>query len=74
MAERITPGAVRRISLDGNDLQLTPYVQPTVVFESSSLFAFGLGLDVRVRGVPDVRVNWAAGDMDGFSVSLYWAR
>lgn len=64
----------RRLVLDGPALQVTPYVQPTVIFESSSLFAFGLGVDLRIRGIPDVRVNWAAGDMDGFSVSLFWAR
>lgn len=64
----------RRLVLDANALQITPYVQPTVIFESSSLFTFGLGIDVRVRGVPDVRVNWAAGDLEGFSVSLFWAR
>jgi len=63
----------RRLVLDGQALHVTPYVQPTVIFESSSLLTFGLGVDVRIRGIPDVRVNWAAGDMDGFSVSLYWS-
>ncbi|MFW6200607.1 MAG: hypothetical protein ACOC8K_08540 [Gemmatimonadota bacterium] len=62
----------RRLSIDGDALQITPYVEPTVVFESSSLFAMGLGLDVRIRGIPEVRVNRAAGDMDGFSVGLFW--
>lgn len=64
----------RRLVLDGNAFQITPYVQPTVIFESSSLFVFGLGVDVRLRGIPDVRVNWAEGDLGGFSVSLFWAR
>lgn len=64
----------RRLVLDGPALQVTPYVQPTVIFESTSRFAFGLGVDVRVRGIPDVRVNWAVGDLDGFSVSSFWAR
>ena len=64
----------RRLVLDGRALQVTPYVQPTVIFESSSLFAFGLGVDLRIRGVPDIRANWAFGDMDGFSVSLFWGR
>ena len=64
----------RRLVLDGSALQLTPYVQPTVIFESSSLFAFGLGVDIQARGIPEVRVNWAVGDLDGFSVSLFWAR
>ena len=64
----------RRIVLDGNDLQLTPYVQPTVIFQSDSAFGFGLGLDIHIRGIPDIRLNWAEGDLDGFAVSLFWAR
>ena len=64
----------RRISLDGRDLQLTPYVQPTVIFQSDAVFGFGLGLDIHIRGIPDVRLNWAEGDLDGFSVSLFWSR
>ena len=64
----------RRLSLDGQALQLTPYVQPTVLFASDALFAFGLGVDVRIRGLPEVRLNWAFADMDGFSVGLFWPR
>ena len=64
----------RRIVLDGNDLQLTPYVQPTVIFQSDSAFSFGLGLDIHILGIPDIRLNWAEGDLDGFAVSLFWAR
>ncbi len=64
----------RRILLDGRDLQLTPYVQPTVIFRSDSAFGFGLGLDIHIRGMPDIRLNWAEGDLDGFAVSLFWAR
>jgi len=64
----------RRIVLDGNDLQLTPYVQPTVIFQSDSAFGFGLGLDIHIRAIPDVRLNWGGGDLDGFAVSLFWAR
>lgn len=64
----------RRMSLDGQALQLTPYAQPTVIFESDAVFTLGLGVDLRVRGIPDLRLNWAVGDMDGFSVSLFWAR
>ncbi len=64
----------RRIVLDGNDLQLTPYIQPTVIFQSDSAFGFGLGLDLRIRGMPDIRFNWAEGDLDGFAVSLFWTR
>lgn len=63
----------RRISVDRRAFQLTPYLQPTVIFEDSTLFAFGLGVDVAIRGIPEVRVNWGLGDMDGFSVGLFWA-
>jgi hypothetical protein len=64
----------RRIVLDGNDLQITPYVQPTVIFQNDSALGFGLGLDLHVRGAPDIRLNWGAGDLDGFAVSLFWAQ
>jgi len=64
----------RRFIVDGDAFQLTPYVQPTIIFESETLATMGLGVDLRLQGIPDVRVNWAIGDMDGFSVSLYWVR
>lgn len=64
----------RRLSLDGQALQVTPYVQPTVVIADDALFTFGLGIDLRIRGIPEIRFNTAVGDMDGFSVSLFWAR
>lgn len=64
----------RRLSLDGRKLQLTPYAQPTVIFASDALFTLGLGVDVRIGDIPEIRLNWAAGDMDGFSVSLFWSR
>ena len=63
----------RRILLDGSALHLTPYVQPTVLFEDDTLVTLGLGLDLGIRGFPDVRLNGAVGDLDGFSVSLFWA-
>ena len=55
-------------------MTLTPYVQPTVIFQSPAVFGFGLGLDIYIRGIPEIRINWAAGDLDGFAVSLYWGR
>ncbi len=64
----------RRIVLDGNDLQITPYVQPTVIFQDDSVFGAGLGLDLHIRGVPDIRLNWTVGDLNGFAGSLFWAR
>lgn len=64
----------RRLSLDGQALQLTPYVQPTVVIADNSLVTLGLGVDLRIRGIPEIRFNSAIGDMDGFSLSLFWPR
>lgn len=64
----------RRLSLDGQALQLTPYVQPTVVIADNSLITLGLGVDLRIRGIPEIRFNSAVGDMDGFSLSLFWPR
>ena len=64
----------RRLSLDGQALQLTPYAQPTIIFVDDALVAMGLGIDLRIRGLPEIRLNWAVGDMDGFSVGLFWAQ
>lgn len=64
----------RRIVLDGSAFHLTPYAQPTVIFTDNTLVTMGLGLDLHIRGIPDVRANWAVGDLDGFSVSMFWGR
>lgn len=64
----------RRLVLDPSALHVTPYFQPTVIFGDNSLFTVGLGVDVGIRGLPEIRVNWATGDLDGFSVSLFWSR
>jgi hypothetical protein len=64
----------RRILLDGPALHLTPYAQPTVVFASDALFTLGLGVDVHIRGIPNIRVAWALADLDGFSVGAFWPR
>lgn len=64
----------RRISLDGRALQITPYAQPTVVFADDALVTLGLGVDLHIRGIPEIRYNSAVGDMEGWSLSLFWAR
>jgi hypothetical protein len=63
----------RWVRLD-RSLNVTPYLQPTVILADNTVFALGLGVDVGLQGLPEVRVNWATGDMDGFSVSLFWGR
>lgn len=64
----------RRLALDGPALQLTPYVQPTVIFADDGLVTCGLGVDLLIRGVPEIRFSTGVGDIEGFSLSLYWAR
>jgi hypothetical protein len=64
----------RQIVLDRDALRITPYVQPTVVFVSDALFSVGLGVDIHIRGVPNIRLAWAFVDMDGFSVGAFWPR
>jgi len=64
----------RNLVLAGGGFEITPYVQPTFVIADESLVVLGLGVDLTIRGVPDVRVNWGAGDIDGFSASVFWVR
>lgn len=64
----------RRLYLDGNALVLTPYAQPTVIFVDDELVTIGLGIDIKIGEVPEIRLNWAEGDLDGFSISLFWSR
>jgi len=64
----------RNLVLDRGALEITPYVQPTFVIADDTLVVLGLGVDLTIRGIPDVRINWGAGDIEGFSVSLYWSR
>ena len=64
----------RRLALDPRALHLTLYAQPTVILARDELFTIGLGVDLWIRDLPEVRVNWAGGDLDGFSVGLFWLR
>jgi hypothetical protein len=64
----------RRIRLDGQQLHLTPYLQPTVIFEDGAMLAVGLGFDVHISGLPNIRLAWAFADMGGFSVGAFFPR
>lgn len=64
----------RRFHLDGSALHITPYLQPTVVFEDEARLTTGLGIDIHIRDIPNLRLAWALGDLDGFSAGLYWPR
>jgi len=64
----------RRLVLGGNALVITPYAQPTVIFEGDELKTLGLGIDLRIRDLPEIRMSWAVGDLEGVAVSLFWSR
>lgn len=64
----------RRLLLGGNALVITPYAQPTVIFQGDQLKTLGLGIDLRIRDLPEIRMNWAVGDLEGVAVSLFWSR
>ncbi|MND05140.1 hypothetical protein D3C83_257500 [compost metagenome] len=64
----------KRLLLDGSAFTLTPYAQPTVIFADDAFFALGLGLDLRIRGLPDIRFNSSVGDMEGISFGFFWTR
>ena len=63
----------RRLRLD-RELHLTPYLQPTVIFADDALLTLGLGVDLGIGDIPDIRVAWGFGDLDGWSVGLFWPR
>jgi hypothetical protein len=64
----------RRLPLGGNALLLTPYAQPTVIFAGDELMTLGLGIDLRIRDLAEIRMNWGVGDLEGYSISLFWSR
>lgn len=64
----------RRLLLDGTALQLTPYLQPTMILVDDPFFALGLGLDLKIRGIPEFRFASSVGDMEGWSIGMFWAR
>jgi hypothetical protein len=36
-------------------------------------FVLGLGLDLKIRGIPEIRFNSSVGAMEGYSIGLFWA-
>jgi hypothetical protein len=45
---------------------------PTHRRADETLVVLGPGIDLTIRGIPDVRLNWGAGDIE--ALSLFWAR
>ena len=72
----------RRLNLEGSDISIVPYVQPTlnIVFGdvgSHAGFSFGLGADVRLSRFFDARVSGGFGGdwaPEGIAISAVWIR
>jgi hypothetical protein len=83
------PGGVsfgRRIDIENSPVSIVPYGQPTLIIDYfpdrgdlggddiELLFTLGLGADVRVSRVLDLRVGIGLGDIEGVSLSAVWVR
>ncbi len=69
----------RRIDLEDSNISITPYAHPTLFIITNTggdnvFFGLGLGADVRLSSVFDVRVSVGVGDVDGFAISAVWVR
>jgi hypothetical protein len=67
----------RRLDLEGSQVSIVPYVQPTAFLTSGSgatdlNFTLGIGGDFRLSKLFDARVAIAVGDMQGFSLAAVW--
>lgn len=66
----------RRIDVEGSQVSIVPYVQPTVTIAinggSDVLFALGLGADFRLTRRFDARISAGIGDLEGVSIGAVW--
>jgi len=67
----------RRIDLEGSQVSIIPYVQPTGTLVAGSgvsdfLFTLGLGADFRLSPRFDARISAGLGDLEGVSLSAVW--
>lgn len=69
----------RRLDVEGSQVSIVPYVQPTAFLFASSgntniRFDLGIGADFRLSKVFDARVSIGVGDasVDGFSLAAVW--
>ena len=67
----------RRIDLEGSNVSIVPYVQPTGTLvagggNSDFLFTLGLGADFRLSPRFDARISAGLGDLEGVSLSAVW--
>lgn len=70
----------RRLNLEGSEISIVPYVQPTGFLvtgggNSDFLLGVGLGADFRLSAVFDARISVGLGDgPEGLSISAVWVR
>lgn len=67
----------RRIDVEGSQVSIVPYVQPTATFAAGSgnsevFFSLGLGADFRLTRRFDARISAGIGDMEGVSIAAVW--
>lgn len=66
----------RRIDVEGSQVSIVPYVQPTLMLafgdNSDVGFTLGLGADFRLTRRFDARVSAGIGDFEGISIAAIW--
>lgn len=67
----------RRIDVEGSQVSIVPYVQPTLTLTfgdggGDPLFTLGLGGDFRLTKRFDARISAGIGDLEGVSIAAVW--
>ena len=66
----------RRIEVEGSQVSIVPYVQPTMTIVinggSDVAFTLGLGADFRLTRRFDARISAGIGDLEGVSIGAIW--
>lgn len=67
----------RRIDIEGSQVSIIPYVQPTATFVFGDVndhvaFTLGLGADFRLTPRFDARIAAGLGDLEGVSIGAVW--
>lgn len=68
----------RRVDIEDSEVSIVPYAQPTLVLSANGdtelNFTLGLGVDVRLSRLFDVRASIGLGELEGFALSAVWIR
>lgn len=68
----------RRLEFEDSEISVVPYGQPTVLLKLNGGtgidVALGLGADIRLSELFDLRVSFGLGDVEGIAVSAVWIR